>query len=50
MIPEASRTAADGDPLPRTGADLGQYLILGGIAVGLIAIGTAAFFFTRRRR
>ena len=41
---------ADGDPLPRTGADLGQYLILGGIAVGLIAIGTAAFFFTRRRR
>lgn len=40
---------ADGDPLPRTGADLGQYLILGGIAVGLIAIGTAAFFLTRRR-
>ena len=47
--PEAS-SDADGDPLPRTGADLGQYLILGGIAVGLIAIGTAAFFFTRRRR
>ncbi len=40
---------ADADPLPRTGADLGQYLILGGIAVGLIALGAAAFFLTRRR-
>ena len=44
-----SPNEADGDPLPRTGADLGQYLILGGIAVGLIALGTAAFFVTRRR-
>ena len=41
---------SDGDPLPRTGADLGQYLILGGIALGLIAIGVAAFLLTRRRR
>ena len=45
----ADPNEADGDPLPRTGADLGQYLILGGIAVGLIALGTAAFFVTRRR-
>ena len=41
---------SDGDPLPRTGADLGQYLILGGTALGLIAIGVAAFLLTRRRR
>ncbi|WP_193627384.1 choice-of-anchor I family protein [Brevibacterium sp. CFH 10365] len=41
--------AADGDPLPRTGADLGQYLILGGIALGLNALGVAAFVLTRRR-
>ncbi|GAA1524312.1 choice-of-anchor I family protein [Brevibacterium permense] len=46
---DGSEASSDGDPLPRTGADLGQYLILGGIAVGLIAIGTAAFFLTRRR-
>lgn len=37
-------------PLPRTGADLGQYLILGGIALGLIIIGVVAFLLTRRRR
>ncbi|WP_208085347.1 choice-of-anchor I family protein [Brevibacterium atlanticum] len=42
-------TDADGSPLPRTGADLGQYLILGGIALGLIAIGMSAFLLTRRR-
>ncbi|UVI34989.1 choice-of-anchor I family protein [Brevibacterium spongiae] len=49
---EGSQDSADsdGDPLPRTGADLGQYLILGGIALGLIAIGVAAFLLTRRRR
>lgn len=46
---DGSEASSDGDPLPRTGADLGQYLILGGIAVGLIAIGTAAFFLARRR-
>ncbi|MGO2036546.1 MAG: choice-of-anchor I family protein [Brevibacterium sp.] len=37
-------------PLPRTGADLGQYLILGGIALGLIIIGVVVFLLTRRRR
>ncbi|WP_210602761.1 choice-of-anchor I family protein [Brevibacterium oceani] len=42
-------TDANGGPLPRTGADLGQYLILGGIALGLIALGIAAFLLTRRR-
>lgn len=42
-------TDSDGSPLPRTGADLGQYLILGGIALGLIVIGIAAFLLTRRR-
>ncbi|MGO3022499.1 MAG: choice-of-anchor I family protein [Brevibacterium sp.] len=40
---------ADGEPLPRTGADLGEYLILGGIAVGIIALGAAAFLLARRR-
>ncbi|MGO0604311.1 choice-of-anchor I family protein [Brevibacterium linens] len=46
---DGSEASSDGDPLPRTGADLGQYLILGGIAVGLIALGAAAFFLARRR-
>ena len=35
--------------LPRTGADLGQYLILGGIALALIGFGVLAVFLTRRR-
>lgn len=46
---DGSEASSDGDPLPRTGTDLGQYLILGGTAVGLIVIGTAAFFLARRR-
>ena len=35
--------------LPRTGADLGQYLLIGGVAAGLIALGVIAFLVTRRR-
>ncbi|QPR41078.1 choice-of-anchor I family protein [Brevibacterium casei] len=35
--------------LPRTGADLGQYLLIGGVAAGLIALGVVAFLVTRRR-
>lgn len=35
--------------LPRTGADIGQYLILGGIALALIGFGVLAVFLTRRR-
>ncbi|WP_186293042.1 choice-of-anchor I family protein [Brevibacterium aurantiacum] len=61
---DASNSAAKGDAgfsdgtdaaddnagsLPRTGADLGQYLILGGIALALIGFGVLAVFLTRRR-
>lgn len=54
--PEGAQDGSDSSdddnagPLPRTGADLGQYLILGGIALGLIVIGVIAFLLTRRRR
>ncbi len=48
---EGSADADDenaGSP-PRTGADLGQYLLIGGVAAGLIALGVVAFLVTRRR-
>ncbi|WP_212743334.1 choice-of-anchor I family protein [Brevibacterium sp. 2SA] len=53
--PGASADSADGGDenagsLPRTGADLGQYLLMGALAVGLIAIGVIAFVVTRRKR
>lgn len=44
---------ADGDnagSLPRTGADMGQYLIMAGIALGLIGFGVFAIYLARRRR
>lgn len=49
-----SEGSADADDenagsLPRTGADLGQYLLIGGVAAGLIALGVVAFLVTRRR-
>ncbi|MCT1550523.1 choice-of-anchor I family protein [Brevibacterium casei] len=49
-----SEGSADADDenagsLPRTGADLGQYLLIGGVAVALIALGVIAFLVTRRR-
>ncbi|MGO1264666.1 MAG: choice-of-anchor I family protein [Brevibacterium aurantiacum] len=46
-------TDADGDnagSLPRTGADMGQYLIMAGIALGLIGFGVLAIYLARRRR
>ncbi|WP_231441944.1 choice-of-anchor I family protein [Brevibacterium zhoupengii] len=46
-------TDADGDnagSLPRTGADMGQYLIMAGIALGLIGFGVLAIYLSRRRR
>ncbi|MEW1989618.1 choice-of-anchor I family protein [Brevibacterium casei] len=51
---EGSEGSADADDenagsLPRTGADLGQYLLIGGVAAGLIALGVVAFLVTRRR-
>ncbi|HCG57063.1 MULTISPECIES: choice-of-anchor I family protein [Brevibacterium] len=39
----------NGGSLPKTGADLGQYLLIGGIAFALIAIGIIAFIVTKRR-
>lgn len=44
-----SATSKDPGQLPRTGADLGQYLVMGGVALGLIVIGVIAFILTRRR-
>ncbi|MDN6377896.1 MAG: LPXTG cell wall anchor domain-containing protein, partial [Brevibacterium aurantiacum] len=49
----ADGTDADGDnpgSLPRTGADMGQYLIMAGIALGLIGFGVLAIYLARRRR
>ncbi|WP_217987190.1 choice-of-anchor I family protein [Brevibacterium casei] len=49
--PDGSAGADDENAgsLPRTGADLGQYLLIGGVAVALIALGVIAFLVTRRR-
>lgn len=53
--PEATSSADDdgkddnAGSLPKTGADLGQYLLIGGIALGFIALGVIAIIVTKRR-